>query len=107
MPRQQTRREAIAFLFGNCVLCLNAKTGERVWHYKTVHHDLFDYDLPWAPNLVTVQHEGKPVDAVAQVTKRVVLLERETGAVNHNILALAANATSTSPARPAFDARRR
>lgn len=68
-------------LFGNCVLCLKAETGERVWHYQAVHHDLFDYDLPCAPNLVTVQHEGRPVDAVAQVTKMgwVVLLDRETG----------------------------
>ncbi len=39
-------------LFGNCVLCLDARTGERIWHYQTVHHDLFDYDLPCAPNLV-------------------------------------------------------
>jgi quinoprotein glucose dehydrogenase len=68
-------------LFGNCVLCLKAETGERVWHYQTVHHDLFDYDIPCAPNLVTVQHEGKAVDAVAQVTKLgwVFLLDRETG----------------------------
>ena len=68
-------------LFGNCVLCLNAETGERVWHYQTVHHDVFDYDLPCAPNLVTVQHEGKAVDAVAQVSKMgwVFLLDRETG----------------------------
>ena len=68
-------------LFGNCVLALNAKTGKRIWHYQTVHHDLWDYDLPCAPNLVTVTHRGKQVDAVAQVTKTgfVHVLNRETG----------------------------
>ena len=69
-------------LFGNCILCLNAATGERVWHYQTVHHDLFDYDLGCAPNLVTVLYKGEPRDAVAQVSKTgwVFLLDRETGA---------------------------
>ncbi|MBK9171191.1 MAG: pyrroloquinoline quinone-dependent dehydrogenase [Bryobacterales bacterium] len=68
-------------LFGNCVLCLKAETGERVWHFQTVHHDLWDWDLPCAPNLVTVLHNGKPRDAVAQVGKTgwVYLLDRETG----------------------------
>ena len=68
-------------LFGNCVLALNAKTGERIWHYQTVHHDLWDYDLPCAPNLVSVVHGGKRIAAVAQVTKTgfVHLLDRETG----------------------------
>jgi len=68
-------------LFGNCVLCLDAQTGKRIWHYQTVHHDLFDYDLPCAPNLVTVRHNGRMVDAVAQVSKQgwVFLLDRDTG----------------------------
>jgi len=68
-------------LFANCVLALDAKTGERVWHYQTVHHDLWDYDLPCAPNLVTIQVNGKSVDAVAQPTKMgyLFLLNRETG----------------------------
>jgi quinoprotein glucose dehydrogenase len=68
-------------LFGNCVLCLDARTGERKWHYQTVHHDLWDYDLPCPPNLVTVMHQGRPRDAVAQVAKTgwVYLLDRETG----------------------------
>ncbi|MGB3588068.1 MAG: PQQ-binding-like beta-propeller repeat protein, partial [Tunicatimonas sp.] len=68
-------------LFANCVLALNAQTGERIWHYQTVHHDLWDYDHPTSPNLVTVKHGGKPVEAVAQVTKTgfVYLLDRETG----------------------------
>lgn len=68
-------------LFGNSVICLRAETGERVWHYQTVHHDLFDYDLPCAPNLVTVRHNGVMRDAVAQVSKQgwIYLLDRETG----------------------------
>src|SRR3954469_23106627 len=56
-------------LFANCVLALKADTGERVWHYQVVHHDLWDYDIPAPPNLVTVTHDCRPVDAVAQVGK--------------------------------------
>lgn len=68
-------------LFANCLLALNAETGERIWHFQTVHHDLWDKDLPSPPNLVTVMHEGKMVDAVAQTTKQgfVFLFHRETG----------------------------
>jgi quinoprotein glucose dehydrogenase len=70
-----------ANLFANCVLALNAATGERVWHFQTVHHDIWDRDLPAAPNLVTVRHNGRRVDGVAQITKsgHVFLLDRETG----------------------------
>lgn len=68
-------------LFANSVLALNADTGERIWHYQTVHHDLWDRDLPCPPNLVTVEHNGKRIDAVAQVTKSsyIFLFDRETG----------------------------
>lgn len=68
-------------LFANCLLALNAETGERIWHYQTVHHDLWDRDLPTPPALVTIQHDGKPVDAAAQITKSgfVYLFNRETG----------------------------
>ena len=68
-------------LFANCVLALNAATGERVWHFQAVHHDIWDRDLPAAPNLVTVRHNGRRVDGVAQITKsgHVFLLDRETG----------------------------
>jgi quinoprotein glucose dehydrogenase len=68
-------------LFGNSVIALQAETGKRVWHFQTVHHDLWDYDLPCPPNLVTVNHGGRRVDAVAQVGKtgRLFLLDRETG----------------------------
>ena len=57
-------------LFANCLLALDATTGERIWHYQLVHHDLWDRDLPCPPNLITVTHKGKPVDAVAQATKQ-------------------------------------
>jgi quinoprotein glucose dehydrogenase len=68
-------------LFANCILALDASTGKRIWHYQTVHHDLWDRDLPAPPNLVTVNYNGKQTDAVAQITKSgfVFLLDRETG----------------------------
>ncbi|HZH74069.1 MAG TPA: PQQ-binding-like beta-propeller repeat protein, partial [Mariniphaga sp.] len=68
-------------LFANCVLALDAATGERIWHFQTVYHDIWDRDLPAPPNLVTVNHEGNSIDAVAQITKSgfVFLLNRETG----------------------------
>lgn len=68
-------------LFANCVIALDAETGKRRWHYQTVHHDLWDRDLPASPVLVTVNHNGEPKDAVAQVTKSgfVFLLDRENG----------------------------
>ena len=68
-------------LFANSVIALNATTGEYIWHYQTVHHDIWDRDLPAPPTLVTVNHEGKMVDAVAQITKSgyVFLLDRDTG----------------------------
>ncbi|MEX2169180.1 MAG: pyrroloquinoline quinone-dependent dehydrogenase [Pirellulales bacterium] len=68
-------------LFGNCTIALDARTGKRVWHFQTLHHDLWDHDLPVYPNLVTVTHNGQQIDAVAQVTKTgyVFLFDRETG----------------------------
>jgi len=70
-----------ANLFANCILALKADTGKRVWHYQVVHHDLWDRDLPAAPNLVKVTHNGRQIDAVAQITKsgHVFVLDRETG----------------------------
>ena len=56
-------------LFGNSLLALDARTGKRLWHFQMVHHDLWDYDLPAAPKLLTVKHNGKNVDVVAQPTK--------------------------------------
>jgi quinoprotein glucose dehydrogenase len=68
-------------LFGNSVLALDAATGKLIWHYQVLHHDLWDYDLPTAPNLVTIKKDGKTVDALAQVSKQglVFLFDRETG----------------------------
>jgi quinoprotein glucose dehydrogenase len=75
-------------LFGDSVVALKAETGRLIWHFQTVHHDLWDYDCPCPPVLVTVRHPpslrgvpGGKTDAVAQVTKtgRVFLLDRETG----------------------------
>jgi quinoprotein glucose dehydrogenase len=68
-------------LYGNSVVALDAKTGKYIWHFQTVHHDLWDYDLPAPPNLVTVEHGGRRVDAVAQTTKTgfLFLFNRETG----------------------------
>lgn len=68
-------------LFANCLIALDAKTGKRLWHQQLVHHDLWDRDLPAPPNLLTVTHGGKRIDAVAQVTKsgHVFVFHRETG----------------------------
>lgn len=68
-------------LFANCELALNAETGERIWHFQGVRHDLWDRDFPSAPVLVTVKHDGKPVDAVVQTSKQGLLymFDRLTG----------------------------
>lgn len=68
-------------LFANCVIALDIRTGKRIWHYQIVHHDLWDRDVPAQPNLLTVTHDGKRIDAVAQTTKQgyVFVLDRETG----------------------------
>lgn len=68
-------------LFANCLIALDAATGKRLWHYQLVHHDIWDRDPPCPPNLVTVTHKGKRVDAVVQVTKQgyIFMLDRVTG----------------------------
>lgn len=68
-------------LFGSSLVALDAATGERIWHYQFVRHDIWDYDPPAAPNLVTIERNGKMVDAVAQITKtgHVFVFDRETG----------------------------
>jgi len=67
--------------YANSVVALRAATGEVVWHFQTVHHDVWDYDLPAQPSLITLQRDGEPVDVVAQVTKTgfMFVLERDTG----------------------------
>jgi quinoprotein glucose dehydrogenase len=68
-------------LFADCLLALNAETGERVWHFQEVHHDIWDRDLPAPPVLLTVKRDGKQIDAVAQTTKQgfVYVFDRITG----------------------------
>src|SRR4029079_6282212 len=56
-------------LFGESLICIEAKTGKRVWHYKTVHNGLWDYDLPAAPVLCNIKVNGKSIKAVAQISK--------------------------------------
>ncbi len=68
-------------LYANCMIALNANTGERIWHFQAVKHDVWDRDFPSPPTLVTVMHNGKMVDAVAQTTKQgfVFLFNRSDG----------------------------
>ena len=68
-------------LFANSLVALKAATGERIWHYQLVHHDVWDRDLPAPPNLVTITRNGKKIDAVAQITKQgyVYVFDRENG----------------------------
>lgn len=68
-------------LFANSIVALKAATGERLWHYQIVHHDLLDKDLPCPPVLLTVNHGGKRIDALAQGTKHGLLFvfDRVTG----------------------------
>ena len=68
-------------LFGNCLLALDARTGKRLWHFQMVHHDLWDYDNNAAPQLITVRHNGKLIDAVSQSTKQgfLFVFDRVTG----------------------------
>jgi quinoprotein glucose dehydrogenase len=57
-------------LYGNSLVCLDAKTGEVVWYYQLIHHDIWDWDNPTAPVLMNLVIDGKPIRAVAQVTKQ-------------------------------------
>jgi quinoprotein glucose dehydrogenase len=68
-------------LFANSVLALDARTGKRLWHFQTVHHDLWDYDLPVAPKLLTIHKDGKDIPIVAQASKQgfLYVLDRRTG----------------------------
>ena len=68
-------------LYSDSVMALQARDGQPRWHFQTVHHDLWDYDLPCPPLLATLQHEGKAVEAVVQPTKQgfLFVLDRQTG----------------------------
>jgi quinoprotein glucose dehydrogenase len=68
-------------LFANCLLALDVRTGKRLWHFQTIHHDLWDLDNVSAPQLVTVTHDGKKIDVVAHAGKTgfLYVFERATG----------------------------
>lgn len=68
-------------LFANCLVALDAQTGERLWHFQTVRHDIWDYDLPAMPNVVDLEIDGQPFPAVAIVGKTgfVYIFHRLTG----------------------------
>jgi quinoprotein glucose dehydrogenase len=68
-------------LYAQTLVCLDANTGKRKWHFQTVHHDLWDLDLPTQPNLVTITKDGKKIDAVVQVGKQglIFAFDRVTG----------------------------
>ncbi len=68
-------------LFAESIVCVDAETGERVWHFQAVHHGLWDYDFPAAPNLVDIVVDGKPIKALAQVSKQgfCYVFDRATG----------------------------
>ncbi len=68
-------------LFAESLVCLDATTGKRVWHFQGVHHGLWDYDFPAAPTLVDLTVDGRAIPAVAQVSKQgfVYVLDRRTG----------------------------
>ena len=69
-------------LFSNCLIALKAQTGERIWHFQAVRHDIWDRDFPASPALLTIKRDGKDIDAVAQTTKQgfVYLFDRTNGA---------------------------
>ena len=68
-------------LFANSILALDARTGKRVWHFQTIHHDLWDYDLASAPKLMTIKKDGKDIPILIQASKQgfVYVLDRRTG----------------------------
>ncbi|MBM3759808.1 MAG: pyrroloquinoline quinone-dependent dehydrogenase [Acidobacteria bacterium] len=68
-------------LFADSLIAIDARTGKRLWHYQMVHHDIWDYDDSTAPKLLTVRHNGKNIDAVAQVSKQgfIWVFDRVTG----------------------------
>ena len=70
-----------ANLFGDCLLALDARTGKRLWHFQMVHHDIWDYDAATGPKLLTLRHNGRTVDAVAEATKQgfLYVFDRVTG----------------------------
>jgi quinoprotein glucose dehydrogenase len=91
-------------LYANSLLALDAATGKRIWHFQFVHHDVWDWDLPTAPALVTVKKEGRTIDAVAQPTKHgmVYLFERATGQAIYPIKEEPVDTNTTLPGERLF-----
>jgi quinoprotein glucose dehydrogenase len=94
-------------LFSDSLVCIRAETGERVWHFQTVHHDLWDYDLPAAPILTDIRVGGRPIKAVVQLTKQgfVFVFDRVTGKPvwpieERSVPQSAAPGDRTSPTQP-------
>jgi quinoprotein glucose dehydrogenase len=96
--------------FSKCVLALSAQTGAYLWHFQEIRHDIWDMDIPASPNLVTVMHDGRRIDAVAQVTKlgNTLLLDRVSGKPLFPVRLRRAGASSlrgeeTAPYQPALE----
>lgn len=94
-------------LFGNSIVAIDVKTGKRKWHYQLVHHDIWDYDVPMAPNLLDVTIDGKPRKIIASTTKQgwVYTLDRVTGEpiwpmIETPVLASEVPGEQTSPTQP-------
>ena len=94
-------------LFGNSVVAIDVKTGKRKWHYQFVHHDIWDYDTPMAPNLLDVTIDGQPRKIIAQTTKQgwVYVLDRTNGQpiwpiVEKPVLQSDVPGEQTSPTQP-------
>ena len=94
-------------LYANSLLALDARTGQRIWHFQAVHHDVWDRDFPANPNLIRIQKDGKWIDAVAQISKQgmTYVFERETGEPVWPILETAVTQSilpgeETSPTQP-------
>jgi quinoprotein glucose dehydrogenase len=94
-------------LFGNSLVAIDAKTGTRKWHFQMVHHDIWDYDTPMAPNLMDVTIDGKPRKVIAQPTKQgwLYVFDRATGEpiwpiVETPVLQSEVPGEQTSPTQP-------
>ena len=73
--------------YANSIVALHGKTGKIAWHFQTVHHDVWDYDLPAQPSLLRIHHDGKAKDVVVQVTKMglIFVLDRDSGTPVHPV----------------------
>jgi quinoprotein glucose dehydrogenase len=93
-----------ANLFAESLVCLDANTGKMKWYFQTVHHGLWDWDIPAQPNLVTITVDGKRIDAVAQVTKRgdTFVFDRVTGRPVWPIVERPVDTTSDVPGEKVF-----